>query len=90
MNSMQARAKLELREEATEDDARDVVELMKHSLLDTFCDELGALDFQRSQHGSGTSSRSQVCLFTLISIYIYTIENIEIFKIGEVHICENI
>lgn len=57
---MQARAKLELREQATEEDARDVVELMKHSLLDTFCDELGALDFQRSQNGSGTSSRNQV------------------------------
>ncbi|XP_065348176.1 DNA helicase MCM8 isoform X2 [Cloeon dipterum] len=59
----EARAKLELRKEATKQDARDVVELMKHSLLDTFCDELGALDFQRSQNGSGTSSRSQAKKF---------------------------
>ncbi|KAF4517434.1 hypothetical protein B566_EDAN005043 [Ephemera danica] len=59
----EARAKLELREQATEDDAKDVVELMKHSLLDTFCDELGSLDFQRSQNGSGTSSRSQAKKF---------------------------
>jgi DNA helicase MCM8 len=51
---------VELRKDATEQDARDVVELMKHSLLDTFSDELGALDFQRSQNGSGTSSKSQV------------------------------
>ncbi|XP_059471137.1 DNA helicase MCM8 [Neocloeon triangulifer] len=59
----EARAKLELRKEATEEDAQDVVELMKHSLLDTFCDELGSLDFQRSQNGSGTSSRSQAKKF---------------------------
>lgn len=61
----QARAKLELRKDATEQDARDVVELMKHSLLDTFSDELGALDFQRSQNGSGTSSKSQVTYYTI-------------------------
>ena len=30
---MQARAKLELREEATEKDAKDVVEIMKYRLL---------------------------------------------------------
>jgi DNA helicase MCM8 len=69
-SSVKARAKLELREEATEEDARDVVELMKHSLLDTFCDELGALDFQRSQNGSGTSTRNQVS-FSLFVYFIY-------------------
>ena len=30
-------------------------------MIDTYADELGFLDFQRSQHGSGMSSRSQVC-----------------------------
>ena len=30
------------------------------SMVDTFMDQFGFLDFQRSQHGSGMSSRSQV------------------------------
>ncbi|XP_067900466.1 DNA helicase MCM8 isoform X1 [Heterodontus francisci] len=59
----EARAKLELRENATKSDAEDVVDIMKHSLLDTFSDEFGRLDFQRSQHGSGMSKRSQAKRF---------------------------
>lgn len=59
-NLCQARAKLELREEATERDAMDVVELMRWSMIDTFIDEFGALDFHRSSHGSGMSSKNQV------------------------------
>jgi DNA helicase MCM8 len=55
----EARAKLELREEATERDAQDVVEIMKYSMLDTLSDSYGSIDFQRSQNGSGTSSRNQ-------------------------------
>ena len=58
--SLQARARLELREKATHQDAQDVVEIMKCSLLDTYSDDLGFLDFNRSQHGSGMSSRNQV------------------------------
>lgn len=60
---MQARAKAELREEVTEKDAMDVVELMKWSMVDTFIDEFGALDFQRSTHGSGMSSKNQVSIW---------------------------
>lgn len=56
----QARAKLELREEATLEDAIDVIDIVKWSLIDTYSDELGGLDFQRSQHGSGMSCRNQV------------------------------
>ena len=56
----EARARAELREEATEQDARDVIEIMKFSMLHTFSDEFGMLDFQRSQNGSGMSHRSQV------------------------------
>lgn len=59
----EARAKLELRESAAKSDAEDVVDIMKHSLLDTFSDEFGRLDFQRSQHGSGMSKRSQAKRF---------------------------
>jgi len=53
----EARAKLELREEAVEQDALDVVEIMKSSMVDTFSDQIGVLDFSRSQMGSGMSSR---------------------------------
>ncbi|KAK2567403.1 DNA helicase MCM8 [Acropora cervicornis] len=56
---LQARARLEMREKASQQDAQDVVEIMKYSLLDAFSDDLGNLDFQRSQHGSGMSSRAQ-------------------------------
>jgi len=31
-------------------------------MIDTYSDDFGLLDFRRSQHGSGMSSRSQVCL----------------------------
>eukprot|EP00088_Acartia_fossae_P071254 TRINITY_DN9747_c0_g1_i5.p1 TRINITY_DN9747_c0_g1~~TRINITY_DN9747_c0_g1_i5.p1 ORF type:complete len:360 (-),score=68.71 TRINITY_DN9747_c0_g1_i5:7-984(-) len=54
----EARAKLELREEATEQDARDVVELMKLSLADTMTDEFGNFDLNRSHMGSGMSQRN--------------------------------
>ncbi|KAG5857422.1 hypothetical protein ANANG_G00019300 [Anguilla anguilla] len=59
----EARARLELREKATKTDAEEVVEIMKHSMLDTYQDEFGRLDFDRSQMGSGMSKRSQVKKF---------------------------
>uniref|UniRef100_A0A8C9NZD3 DNA helicase MCM8 n=1 Tax=Spermophilus dauricus TaxID=99837 RepID=A0A8C9NZD3_SPEDA len=54
----EARARLELREEATKEDAEDIVQIMKYSMLGTYSDEFGNLDFERSQHGSGMSNRS--------------------------------
>ena len=33
---------------------------MSCSMIDTYSDDFGLLDFRRSQHGSGMSSRSQV------------------------------
>ena len=42
----EARARLALREMVLKEDAEDVVELMKCSLFDTYCDEFGQLDFQ--------------------------------------------
>ena len=57
-----------MREKASQQDAQDVVEIMKYSLLDTFSDDFGNLDFQRSQHGSGMSSRAQVGL-CMIRLY---------------------
>lgn len=56
----EARARLELREDALAQDARDVVQVMKFSMNDTFSDQYGMLDFDRSQHGSGMSQRAQV------------------------------
>lgn len=56
----QARAKLELREEVTANDANDVVEIMKESLYDVFTDEHGHLDFRR---GSGMSKSKQTSVF---------------------------
>uniref|UniRef100_A0A8B9HDN9 DNA helicase MCM8 n=1 Tax=Astyanax mexicanus TaxID=7994 RepID=A0A8B9HDN9_ASTMX len=61
----EARARLELREKATESDAEDVVDIMKHSLADTYSDEFGRLDFDRSQLGSGMSNRSKVKKFVV-------------------------
>ncbi|VEN36802.1 unnamed protein product, partial [Callosobruchus maculatus] len=56
----QARAKVELREEATRDDAKDVIELMRFSLVDVFTDSSGVLDKTRSQIGTGMSTKNQV------------------------------
>ncbi|XP_010209929.1 PREDICTED: DNA helicase MCM8 [Tinamus guttatus] len=59
----EARARLELREKSTKEDAEDVIEIMKYSMLGTYSDEFGKLDFERSQHGSGMSNRSQAKRF---------------------------
>lgn len=45
---------------ATKQDAADVIEIMKFSIIDVFSDECGILDKTRSQNGTGTSSRGQV------------------------------
>ena len=52
----EARARLELREVAGEQDALDVIELMKISMVDTFSDELGVVDFTRAGMASGALS----------------------------------
>lgn len=55
----EARARLELREVATQEDAQNVIEIMKYSMVEVFSDQYGFLDFSRSQHGSGMSGRSK-------------------------------
>ncbi|UYV65743.1 MCM8 [Cordylochernes scorpioides] len=52
----EARARLELRVTATQEDAQDIVQLLKFSMSSTYSNEFGVLDFHRSQHGSGMSS----------------------------------
>ncbi|KAJ8422136.1 hypothetical protein Cgig2_002644 [Carnegiea gigantea] len=44
----EARARVDLRDEITEEDALDVVEIMKESLYDKYVDEHGVVDFARS------------------------------------------
>ncbi|KAF3442091.1 hypothetical protein FNV43_RR16007 [Rhamnella rubrinervis] len=44
----EARARLDLREEITAQDAMDVVEIMRESLFDKYVDEHGCVDFGRS------------------------------------------
>ncbi|XP_064477165.1 DNA helicase MCM8-like [Ornithodoros turicata] len=63
---VQARARLELREVCTAQDAQDIVEIMKHSMADTLTNELGQVDFGRSQHGSGMSRASQARSFIAV------------------------
>lgn len=53
----QARAKIELRDEVTEDDAKDVVQLLQESLLDAFTTETGEIDLKRK---GGMSTAKQV------------------------------
>ncbi|CAF0865720.1 unnamed protein product [Adineta ricciae] len=60
MRLTEARAKLELREECTKSDAIEVVQIMRASMLDTYTDENGQLDFTRLQHGSGMGRASEV------------------------------
>lgn len=55
----ESRARLELREVSTKEDAEEVIEIMKYSMIDTYSDQFGSLDFLRSQHGSGMSGRSK-------------------------------
>ncbi|KAJ3379512.1 DNA replication licensing factor mcm8 [Lobulomyces angularis] len=55
----EARAKAELREFVDKYDAIDVVELMKHSLMESYKDENNMLDFHRSQHGTGMSKKGE-------------------------------
>ncbi|XP_056635886.1 DNA helicase MCM8-like isoform X1 [Diorhabda sublineata] len=79
----QARAKAELREVATKQDAEDVVEIMKWSLNDIFSDGTGVLDKTRSQNGTGTSIKAQITRLLRIVQRISEIETRSIFGTNE-------
>jgi DNA helicase MCM8 len=49
---------MELREVVTENDARDVVEIMQQSLFESAMDENGVMDMRRMPMGTGMSKRS--------------------------------
>ncbi|KAJ2001090.1 DNA replication licensing factor mcm8 [Coemansia thaxteri] len=59
----EARARAELREVVTGEDAEHVVEIMRYSLFQTFEDEEGVMDFGRSQMGTGISRTSDMKRF---------------------------
>lgn len=56
----EARARAELREEVTAEDAQDVIDIMRYSLFQTYEDEEGLMDFSRSQMGTGVSRTSDI------------------------------
>lgn len=59
----QARARLELREIVTKEDAEDVVELLRESMTDVATDDFGVVDFGR---GAGMSMAKQVKAFVKV------------------------
>ncbi|CAG9854115.1 unnamed protein product [Phyllotreta striolata] len=79
----QARAKVELREVATKQDALDVIEIMKTSLKDVFTDNYGALDKTRSQNGTGTSTKGQITRLLRVLQRVAETETKSIFTIKE-------
>jgi len=57
----EARARAELREVVTDQDARDVVEITQESLVDMFEDEHGCMDFTRGKSGlSGMKAVNEI------------------------------
>ncbi|XP_078483973.1 DNA helicase MCM8 [Ciona intestinalis] len=56
----EARCKVEFRDVASAEDAREVVEIMQHCLYETFADETNSLQFERSFHGTGVSKRGKI------------------------------
>lgn len=66
---------MELREEATAADAEDVIQILRHSLLDMFADEYGDLDFTRSQNGSGMSCKNQVQSLSSVTHHLMHLQN---------------
>lgn len=59
----EARARCELRDEVTASDARDIIQIMKSALWDSFETDGGTLEFSRSQLGTGASKQAQTKKF---------------------------
>jgi hypothetical protein len=63
---------------------------MKYSLVDTYSDDFGNLDFQRSQHGSGMSSKTVVRFILRTNVHLVFECNDEVqrlFVINETSFC---
>ena len=59
----EARARCDMREVVTKEDAQDIIEIMKFSLLDTYSDAVGDSHFGRSQMGTGMSRKDDMKRF---------------------------
>ncbi|XP_053680004.1 DNA helicase MCM8 [Anopheles nili] len=62
----QARAKIDLSSEATVSHVRDVLAILRQSMLDVFSTDEGDLQFSRLSNGSGTSKSSMVRKFVRV------------------------
>ena len=80
----EARARLELRPLATEEDAIDVIGILKFSLIDSFSDEMGRVKFPRSLHTTGMSQRNQVKALIAELTRISEIRDCSLFSIDEI------
>lgn len=78
----QARARLDLREEITAQDAMDVVEIMKESLYDKYVDEHGFVDFGRS---GGMSQQKEAKRFLSALNKQSELEQKDCFSISEIY-----
>jgi DNA helicase MCM8 len=59
----EARARAELRDKVTVQDAKDVIDLMKQSLFETCEDDCGIIQIDRSQMGTGTGKTREIKRF---------------------------
>eukprot|EP01133_Synstelium_polycarpum_P015356 gene15356-18215_t len=78
----QARAKLEVREVVTRDDALDVIEIMRESLFETFEDEFGNIDFRRT---SGMSKSAMVKKYFAILSREVTRQGVDCFSREDIY-----
>ncbi|RYR03318.1 hypothetical protein Ahy_B06g082200 isoform D [Arachis hypogaea] len=78
----EARARVELREEITAQDALDVVEIMKESLYDKYVDEHGIVDFGRS---GGMSQQKEAKRFLNALNKQSELEQKDCFSISEIY-----
>ncbi|MED6206670.1 DNA replication licensing factor mcm8 [Stylosanthes scabra] len=78
----EARARLDLREEITAQDALDVVEIMKESLYDKYVDEHGIVDFGRS---GGMSQQKEAKRFLNALNKQSELEQKDCFSVSEIY-----
>ncbi|PKI62194.1 hypothetical protein CRG98_017567 [Punica granatum] len=78
----EARARVELREEITAQDALDVVEIMKESLYDKYLDEHGFVDFGRS---GGMSQQKEAKRFLSALCKQSELQQKDCFSISEIY-----
>lgn len=78
----EARARLDLREEITAQDALDVVDIMKESLYDKYVDEHGFVDFGRS---GGMSQQKEAKRFLSALNKQSELEQKDCFSISEIY-----